>query len=73
VAKHKEESPLRNIRRTRTISQAELARLIGVTQDVISRAERGQIRLRPDVQARIAAILGSSPQALFPEREAVAS
>ena len=66
-------SPLRNLRRSRTINQSELARLAGVTQETISKAERGTLRLSPDVQARIAAILGASRKELFPESEAVAS
>lgn len=66
-------SPLRNIRRTRTISQADLAKLVGITQETISKAERGILRPSPDVQARIAAILGASREDLFPAREAVAS
>lgn len=61
------------MRRTRTMSQEDLARLVGVTQESISKAERGVIRLTPDVQARIAAILGSTRAELFPESEAVAS
>lgn len=60
-------SPLRNVRRARTLNQADLARLTGVTQETISKAERGILRLSPDVQERIAAILGASRQELFPE------
>ena len=63
----KRSSPLRNLRRTRTISQEDLARLAGVSQETISKAERGVLRLRPDVQALIVAILGGSRDELFPE------
>lgn len=69
----KPSTPLRNIRRTRTLNQSDLARLVGVTQETISKAERGKLRLSPDVQARIAAILGVSRHEVFPESEAVAS
>ena len=69
----KPDGPLRTVRRTRTISQVELARLAGLTQETISKAERGLLRLRPDVQARIAAILGTSRQELSPDAEQVAS
>ena len=65
--RRKENSPLRNMRQTRTISQAELAGLVGITQESLSKAERGIIRLRPDVQARIAAILGAPREEIFPE------
>lgn len=65
-------TPLRNLRLTRTISQAELAQLADVTQETISKAERGLLRLSPDVQARLAAILGAPREELFPSQEAVA-
>jgi transcriptional regulator with XRE-family HTH domain len=67
------DSPLRNMRRTRTLSQEELARLADITQESLSKAERGIIRLRPDVQARIAAILGVPRAELFGTAEAIAS
>jgi len=57
----------------RTIKQEDLARLVGVTQETISRAERGLQLPRSDVQIRIAAVLGASVDDLFPAREAVAS
>ena len=69
----KAESPLRNVRRSRTLSQEDLARLAGVTQESISKAERGKLRLARDVQERIAAILGASRHDLFPEKLAVSA
>lgn len=60
------------MRRTRTLSQEELARLAGITQESLSKAERGLIQLRPDVRARLAAILGVPSDDLFPTNEAVA-
>lgn len=71
--KRRSDSPLRNMRRARTLNQTELARLVGVTQETISKAERGALKLSPDVQARIATVLGAARQELFPESEAVAS
>lgn len=65
-------SPLKNMRRTRTLSQEELARLAGITQESLSKAERGILGLRLDVQARIAAILGASRDELFPSTKQVA-
>lgn len=53
----------------RTISQEDLARLAGITQESLSKAERGKLRLSPDVQALIATILGSSRHELFPSAE----
>jgi len=55
------------------MSQEDLARLASVTQETISKAERGILELRPDVQERIAAILGTSRKELFPESEAVSA
>ena len=65
-------TPLRNMRRTRTISQAELAGLLGVSQQTLSKFENGRLVPSKDVQARIAAILGVTRDELFPS-EAVAS
>lgn len=65
--RRKQNSPLRNIRRARTMNQSELARLVGVTQETLSKAERGVLKLSPDVQARIATILGTPRHELFPD------
>lgn len=69
------ESPLKTLRRSRTLSQTDLANLIGVTQETVSKAERGLIRLQPALQARIAAVLGASVKDIFhgEEERAVAS
>ncbi len=53
-------------RRARMMKQADLARLAGVTQETISKAERGLLRLNPTLQTLIAAILGSTRAELFP-------
>lgn len=63
----KTNTPLKNLRRARTLNQAQLADLVEVSQQTISKAERGILHLTPDVQERIAAILGSSREALFPD------
>ena len=60
------------MRRTRTLSQEALAHLVGISQESLSKAERGVMALRPDVQARLAAILGVPPEDIFPAREEVA-
>ncbi len=69
----KPSTPLRNIRRARTLSQSDLARLAQVSQQTISKAESGVVVPSRDVQERIAAILGAPRQELFPEAERVAS
>lgn len=72
MAKRRADSPLRNLRRMRTISQDDLARLAGITQESLSKAERGILRLSPDVQALIATILGVSREEAFPQTEVTA-
>lgn len=62
-------TPLRNLRRARTITQGQLAQLVGVGQQTISAAERGILPLSKDVQERIAAILGAARHEVFPEPE----
>ncbi len=58
---------LRNVRRARTLTQCDMARLVGVSQVAISRYEAGAVIPPVDVQARIAAILGTSADDLFGE------
>jgi transcriptional regulator with XRE-family HTH domain len=54
----------------RTISQEDLARLAGITQESLSKAERGKLRLSPDVQGLIATILGAPRHEVFPDKAA---
>lgn len=49
------------------MSQEDLARLADITQESVSKAERGLIRLQPHVQERIATVLGAPREELFPE------
>ena len=62
-------SPLAQVRRSRTISQAALAQLADVSQQDISKAERGLRVLPLHVQLRIAAILGMPRVDLFPSQD----
>lgn len=67
-------TPLRNLRKARTLSQAELAALADVSQQTLSKFERGLLVPTPDVQARLATILGVNRYEAFPlvvEPEAV--
>jgi transcriptional regulator with XRE-family HTH domain len=69
-------TPLRNLRRARTLTQTDMARLLNISQQTYSKYESGRLRPSADVQARIAALLGASRSELFgddTEREAVAS
>ena len=71
--------PLRNLRRSRTINQATLASLLGISQQTLSKYEKGVLTPSVDLQARLAVILGVSRADLFPAevaaegRERVAS
>lgn len=62
----KNESPLRRLRRARTINQEQLAAIVGVTQETISKAERGILPLSRPTQELIATILGATVAELFP-------
>ncbi len=62
-------SPLRTIRRTRTLSQHDLARLVGVSQQTIAKYELDRLTPPEHIKALMAAILGSTPETLFPEAQ----
>jgi transcriptional regulator with XRE-family HTH domain len=61
-------TPLHNLRRARTMSQQDLARLAHISQQSLSKIERGVLRPSRDVRARLAAILGVSEADAFPAR-----
>lgn len=73
LVKRKHDSPLRTVRRMRTMSQEDLARVAGISQETLSKFERGLLRPSPDMQALLATILGSSRVELFPIEETVAA
>lgn len=60
-------TPLRNLRRARTINQANLASILHVSQQTLSKYERGVLTPSADMQELIAAVLGGSRAELFPE------
>lgn len=67
-------SPLTRARKARTLNQEQLAQIAGISQQSLSKAERGTLCLSADVQELIATILGVPRHDLFPEPEqAVAS
>ena len=59
-------SPLRRLRRARTLKQGDMARLLGCTQANYSYYETGKVTPPFAVRAQIAAILGSTPDVLWP-------
>jgi DNA-binding XRE family transcriptional regulator len=60
------QTPLVRLRRSRTLNQQQLAELVGISQQTLSKIERGQIRPDVGVQARLAAILGAAVEHVFP-------
>jgi transcriptional regulator with XRE-family HTH domain len=64
---------LRNLRRARTLNQEDLARLAGISQQSLSKIEKGILVPSTDVQALLATILGVSPKDLWPRRTPKAS
>ena len=64
-------TPLRNLRRARTLNQETFAQLLGVSQQTLSKYERGLLVPSRDMQAVMAAILGVSVDTLFPDGEPV--
>jgi len=56
---------VRVIRQALGISQAELARLVGVNASLLSRAERGEIRPWPRLRRATADAIGVSEMVLF--------
>lgn len=60
---------LRQIREALDVSQAELARRMGLDRSLVSRAERGQIATWPRFRRDAAAALGIDERLLFPEHE----
>lgn len=55
------------------MNQADLARLLGVSQQTLSKYESGAVVPPHDMRVRMAAILGVSVTDIFPQPESVAS
>ncbi|HXT04665.1 MAG TPA: helix-turn-helix transcriptional regulator [Casimicrobiaceae bacterium] len=66
------ETPLRRLRISRGISQAEVGAAIGTDQGYVSRVERGEQGISPEMAARIVTFFGrdeiTEMQILYPER-----
>ena len=57
---------MRRLRKTRTLSQADMARVLDISQQTYSKYESGLLQPPPEMQAHIAAVLGTSIDALWP-------
>jgi putative transcriptional regulator len=60
------ENRLRVRRAEQDVTQLELAQKVGVSDSQISLMERGHIDPSPEMAARIADVLETTPEALFP-------
>jgi transcriptional regulator with XRE-family HTH domain len=61
--------PLRNWREQRRLSLDDVGDLTGLHPSTISRVERGERRLRPEVKVRVARRLGARIRDLFVPQE----
>jgi transcriptional regulator with XRE-family HTH domain len=61
------------IRKTRGITQIELAHKLGITQGSLSKYESGEIRLHSDLLAKLADLLGVSIDEIFGNQPPTAS
>ena len=57
---------LYNLRRARTLTQVDMARILGLAQQTYSKYESGRWVPSPDMQARISAVLGVARDEAFP-------
>lgn len=64
-------SALRNLRIARTLTQEQMASLLEIGQQTYARYESGENTPPEDRQARIAAILGTSVETIWPRLEQV--
>ena len=61
-------TPLRTMRRQRTLSQGELSVLLDVSQQTYAQWEIGTLIPPPELQVKIAAVLGTTLDVLWPDR-----
>lgn len=60
---------LEHIRRTRTLNQAQVADVLGISQQHYSKVERGLLPATPAIRARLCALLGKQEDELFPSAQ----
>lgn len=60
-------TPLRLLRRWRTLTQKDMARLLGLNQASYSKYESGKVAVPFNLQIRIATILGVLREEAFPD------
>ena len=65
-------SPLSNLRRSRTLTQTDMARLLDVSQQTYAKYESGRLQPSRDMQDLIAVKLGVSRLEAFPVLQEVA-
>jgi len=62
-------TPLHFLRLARTMTQAQLAEIVGINKSTIQRYELGRDVPPPDQRVRIALVLGTMPECLWPPGE----
>lgn len=60
-------TPLRRLRESRTFNQKQFAKLLGKSQQTVSKYERGDLTPPRDVQDHIATIFGVPRHDVFPD------
>jgi DNA-binding XRE family transcriptional regulator len=61
----RKQTPLGNVRKSRTLNQAQMATVLKISQQHYSKIESGRVAATPDLRVRIAAILGVSVSDVF--------
>ena len=54
-------------RQLQNMTQYDLGRKLGLDQSIISKIEKGLIKVSPELQTRIASVLGLEKTVLFPD------
>ena len=69
MGKTKTRSAVANYRKMRTMTQRQLAVIVGISRANLSKIELGQAMPPFHVKLRLSAVLGCTPSDLFPEPE----
>lgn len=62
-------TPMRFLREARTMTQAQLAEIVGIDKSSIQRFELGRDVPPPEQRMKIACVLGTMPECLWPPGE----
>ena len=62
-------TPMQQLRVSRSLTQDQLAAIVGVSRPVIARFESWKDVPSPELRAKIACVLGTMPECLWPPGE----